>query len=53
MNMNNDGFLDWFESAKWRLPPEMTVKEARLLYERKVKEEKKEEWEHEKTNTEL
>jgi hypothetical protein len=32
-------FVLWLEDAKWLLPPKMSIEEARLLFERKLKEE--------------
>lgn len=36
---NKQEFLDWLDETKFLLPPLMTVHEARLLFERKTKEE--------------
>lgn len=33
-------FLDWLEEIKWLFPPKMTLHECKLLWERKVKEER-------------
>ena len=37
---NNDDFLDWLEEIKFLLPPHMSVHEARILFNQKVKEER-------------
>ncbi len=36
----NPDFLDWLDTISHLLRPSMTVHEARLMYERKIKEEK-------------
>lgn len=37
--LNNKDFFAWLHDAKWYLPPKMTIAEAKLLYERMIKEE--------------
>lgn len=32
-------FFNWLESVKWLLPKEMSLEEARVIWERKIKEE--------------
>lgn len=44
--LNGNEFYDWLDDARRYLPPKMKVSEARLLFERKIKEE--EELKHEK-----
>jgi hypothetical protein len=36
---NRCDFFDWLETVTYLLPPKMTVHEAKLLYERKEREE--------------
>lgn len=38
----NEEFFEWLDEITYLLPPKMSVHEARLLYDRKIKEEKEE-----------
>ena len=37
--MNHSTFMEWLDEAKYYLPRKMSIDEARLLYERKLKDE--------------